>query len=211
MKLIITESQYKKLLSEDTNSDNKVINELKQKLSKGVDKFVSENKKYLDKSSNILDAYSLINKFKTYLISQTPTLLKQMKTGKGGDKFASDSYSELYKLIQEGLNSIGWAKRQFIKSMSPGKEELLKQMKPSVRVLPNGKKENVGPKINISVYFMVFKNILDAGFLVGWMDETKPYNNNLMMWSDSLNKWVDSHQKGIGDNINNLIINSIYK
>lgn len=85
MKLIITESQYNRILSEDINSDNKIINTLKEKINRGIDEFVSKNKTSLDKSSKILNVNSIVTQFKNYLISQTPSLLQQMKTGKGGD------------------------------------------------------------------------------------------------------------------------------
>ena len=195
MKYIITESQYKNLLSEDINSDNKVINELKKRINSKIEKFTSENKTNLDKSSKILDAYSIINQFKSYLINQAPTLLQQMKTGKGGDVFVNNAYSELYKIIQNTLNDLGWAKRQLIKTMSPKKDILLKQMKSK----------------DITNYIQTFKEILDAAFQIGWMDETKSYNNNLDKWSNSLYSWVDTNQNKIKENFVNLIVNSVYK
>lgn len=51
MKIILTESQYEKLLSENTNFDNKIINELKKVINNDIDNFVNKNKVYLQKSS----------------------------------------------------------------------------------------------------------------------------------------------------------------
>ena len=195
MKYIITESQYKKILSEDTNSDNKVIGVLKQSIIKDIDKFVSENKTSLDKSSKILDVNSIVSQFKNYLISQTPSLLQQMKTGKGGDTFVDTSYKGLYSIIQSSLNDIGWAKRNLIKTISPGKDELLNQMMSK----------------NIDEYFQTFKYLLDLPFKIGYMDEVQPYSNNLDKWSKDLERGVDSRRKKIKENFINLIINSIYK
>ena len=196
MKLIITESQYKKILSEDINSDNKVINALKEEINRGIDKFVSKNKTSLDKSSKILDTNSIINQFKNYLISQTtPSLLQQMKMGKGGDVFAETAYKGLYSIIQSNLNNIGWPKRQLIKGFSPGKDDLLNQMKVK----------------NIDEYFETFKQLLDLSFKIGTMDEGQPYFDNLEKWSRQLYNWVDSRRKSIKENFINLIINSIYK
>jgi hypothetical protein len=195
MRLIITESQYKKILSENINSDNKIINALKDAINKGIDKFVSENKTSLDKSSKILDANSIVIQFKNYLISQTPSLLQQMKTGKGGDVFAETAYKGLYSIIQSNLNNIGWAKRQLIKGLSPGKDDLLNQMKVK----------------NIDEYFQTFKQLLDLSFKIGTMNEVQPYSDNLDKWSNQLYNWVDSRRKSIKENFINLIINSIYK
>jgi hypothetical protein len=195
MKIILKESQYRRLLSEDVKSDNKVVNQIRVSISDKFDKFIKENKEYLDKSKNILDIYSVINQFKDYLIKQSPIILQQLKTGKGGDVFANETYSELYRIIQGSLNGLGWGKRQFIKTLAPGKDELLKQMKSQ----------------DISIYISTFKSMLDAGFLVGWMDETAPYNNNVHKWSGTLDKWVDTHQNSIKNNLINLIVNKLYK
>lgn len=195
MKIILRESQYSRLLSEDVKSDNKVVNQIRVSVSDKFDKFIKENKEYLDSTKIILDVYSVLNQFKDYLIKQTPIILQQLKTGKGGDVFANEAYSELYRIIQVSLNGLGWGKRQFVKTLAPGKDELLKQMKSQ----------------DISIYISTFKSMLDAGFLVGWMSETGPYNNNVNIWSNSLNKWVDSRKNSIKNNLINLIINKLYK
>ena len=195
MKIIITELQYKKIISEDTNSDNKVINTLKEKINSGIDGFVSKNKTNLNKSSKILDANSIISQFKNHLISQIPSLLQQMKTGKGGDVFAETAYKGLYSIIQSSLNNLGWSKRQLIKTMSPGKNELLGQMRNK----------------DIDEYFDTFKNLLDLSFKIGMMNEVQPYSDNLEKWSRELYRWVDTRRKTIKENFINLIVNSIYK
>jgi hypothetical protein len=194
-KIIITESQYLRLLSENTNLDNKLINNMKKATNKHIEDFVAENKTILQKSSNILDTNSIISQFKNYLISQMPSLLQQMKTGKGGDVFASNAYKSLYSIIQSNLNNIGWTKRQLVKTISPSKDELLNQMRSS----------------DVDEYFYEFKNLLDLSFMIGWMDEAKPYSDNFNKWSDGLYRWVDTHRKRIKENIINLIINTVYK
>ncbi len=194
-KIIITESQYLRLLSENANLDNKLINNMKKATNKHIDDFVAKNKVILQKSSNILDTNSIISQFKNYLIGQIPSLLQQMKTGKGGDVFATNAYKSLYSIIQSNLNNIGWAKKQLVKTISPSKDELLNQMRSS----------------DVDEYFYEFKNLLDLSFMIGWMDEAKPYSDNFDKWSDGLYRWVDTHRKRIKENIINLIINTIYK
>ena len=82
-----------------------------------IDDFVIENKAILQKSSNILDTNLIISQFRNYLIGQIPSLLQQMKTGKGGDVFATNAYKSLYSIIQSNLNNIGWAKKQLVKTI----------------------------------------------------------------------------------------------
>ena len=194
-KIIITESQYLRLLSENANLDNKLINNMKKATNENIDDFVAKNKAILQKSSNILDTNLIISQFRNYLIGQMPSLLQQMKTGKGGDVFATNAYKSLYSIIQSNLNNIGWTKRQLVKTISPSKDELLKQMRGS----------------DVDEYFRDFKGLLDFSFMIGWMDEAKPYSDNFDKWSDGLYRWVDTHRKRIKENIINLIINTIYK
>ena len=194
-KIIITESQYLRLLSENANLDNKLINNMKKATNENIDDFVAKNKVILQKSSNILDTNLIISQFRNYLIGQMPSLLQQMKTGKGGDVFATNAYKSLYSIIQSNLNNIGWTKRQLVKTISPSKDELLKQMRGS----------------DVDEYFRDFKGLLDFSFMIGWMDEAKPYSDNFDKWSDGLYRWVDTHRKRIKENIINLIINTIYK
>ena len=197
MEIIITEGQYKKILSENTSSDNKVINQIKKSINDDINRFVADNKVNLDKSSKILQPNEIINEFKNFLISQAPFALQGIKTGKGGDAFAETAYKKLYSIMQSNLNDIGWAKKQLIKTMAPNKDTLLKQMK----------------RKDVSKYFMTFKGLIDFAFEIGWMDEVKPYfdNNNLFKWSDGTTEWVDKRQEIIKDNFINLIVNTIYK
>ena len=197
MNIIITERQHKKILSENTSSDNKVINQIKKSINDDINRFVADNKVNLDKSSKILQPNEIINEFKNFLISQAPFALQGIKTGKGGDAFAETAYKKLYSIMQSNLNDIGWAKKQLIKTMAPNKDTLLKQMK----------------RKDVSKYFMAFKGLIDFAFEIGWMDEVKPYfdNNNLFKWSDGTTEWVDKRQEIIKDNFINLIVNTIYK
>ena len=197
MNIIITERQHKKILSENANSDNKIINELEKSINDSINKFVAENKVYLDKSSKIIQPTQIINEFKNFLISQLPSVLQGIKTGKGGDVFAETAYKKLYSIVQSNLNDVGWAKKQLVKAMIPKKDKLLNQMKQK----------------NIDNYFWTFKGLMDLGFKVGWMNELRPYvnNSNLFKWSEGAIGWVDNREKIIKDNFINLIVNSIYQ
>jgi len=197
MKYILTESQYKKILSENTSSDNKVINELRKSINDDINRFVADNKVYLDKSSKILNANQIITQFKNYLISQAPFVLQEIKTGKGGDAFAETAYKKLYSIVQSNLNDVGWVKKRLVKTMVPNKEKLLNQMK----------------RKDLDKYFWTFKGLIDFAFNVGTMDELKPYrdNDNLYKWSEGAIGWVDNREKIIKDNFINLIVNSIYQ
>jgi hypothetical protein len=195
MKIILTESQYNRILFENTNSDNKIIDELRKAINADINRFVTDNKVHLDKSSKILNANQIITQFKNYLMSQTPSLLQQMKMGKGGDVFAETAYKGLYSIIQSNLNDVGWAKKQLVKTIAPNKEKLLNQMMSK----------------DVDNYFETFKRLLDLSFKIGWMDEVQPYSDNLEKWSRELYGWVDNRHKVIKDNFINLIVNSIYK
>ena len=195
MKYILTESEYKKILSENTNSDNKIIDQLKKSINDDINRFVADNKVYLDKSSKIIKPTQIINEFKNFLISQVPFALQGIKTGKGGDVFVETAYKRLYSIIQSNLNDVGWAKKQLVKTMAPNKDKLLNQMK----------------RTDVDEYFWAFKGLIDLAFSIGWMDETEPYEDNLHKWSVAARDWVDNRKKIIKDNFINLIVNSIYQ
>ena len=180
MKLIITESQYKKILSEDINSDNKIINALKEKINRGIDEFVSKNKTSLDKSSKILDANSIVSQFKNYLISQTPSLLQQMKTGKGGDVFVQNTLNKLLSLVESELKKIGWLKKKSIQALSPSKEELKKTLEGSSE---------------FDNYFQMFVDLVDFPFVISMMDEVQPYLTKINNFDDQKNEWLKKNRK----------------
>ena len=102
--------------------------ELKKEIEKNFVKLKQEYKEYLDKSKKVIDPYKIIDKFKDYLISRIPDIMPQLKTGKGGAKFAYDCYVYIKNLVQEEIKNIGVIKRNAIKLMAGGKESLRKEM-----------------------------------------------------------------------------------
>ena len=168
--------------------------ELKKEIEENFVKIKQEYKEYLDKSKKVIDPYKIIDKFKDYLISRIPDIMSQLKTGKGGAKFAYDCFIFIKNLVQEEIKNRGIIKRNAVKLLAGGKEALRKEM--------NEK--------DISDYVSLFSNLIDFSFMIGWMDEMKKYEDNLLMWGKENYDWVSKNQKTIKNDIINTIVNNLY-
>jgi arginine utilization protein RocB len=75
-----------------------------------------------------------------------------------------------------------------------GKESLIKEM--------NEK--------DINEYIFLFQNLIDFSFMIGWMDETQKYLDNMGVWGKDNHNWVNRNQKIIKTDIINTIVNNLY-
>jgi hypothetical protein len=96
-------------------------------------------------------------------------------------------------LVQEEIKNMGMLKRGSIRLMI-NKESLKKEMSEK----------------DISDYLQIFYGTVDFAFLIGWMDEVKSYEDNLLKWEKENSDWVAKNQKGIKTDIINTIINNLY-
>jgi hypothetical protein len=168
--------------------------QLKKRIEEKFDKVKKDYKKFLDQSTKFINPYKIIDKFKDYLISKIPDILPQLKTGKGGAKFAYDCFIFVKNLIQEEIKNMGIVQRNAIKLLSGNKESVKKEM--------NEK--------DISEYVYLFSDLVDFVFMIGWMDEMMKYEDNLLMWKKENNDWVSKNQKTIKNDIINTIVNNLY-
>ena len=168
--------------------------QLKKEIEENFVEIKKEYKEYLDKSKKVIDPYKIIDKFKEYLISRIPDIIPQLKTGKGGAKFAYDCFIFVKNLVQEEIKNMGFVKRNAVKLLAGNKESLKKEM--------NEK--------DVSDYVSLFSDLIDFSFMIGWMDEMKKYEDNLLMWGEDNNKWVSKNQTTIKTDIINTIVNNLY-
>jgi hypothetical protein len=168
--------------------------QIKKEIEDNFIEIKQKYKEYLDKSKKIIDPYKIIDKFKEYLISKIPDILPQLKIGKGGEKFAYDCFLFIKNLIQEEIKSMGFIKKNTVKLLAGGKESLRKEM--------NEK--------DISEYIFLFQNLIDFSFMIGWMDETQKYLDNMGVWGKDNYNWVNRNQKIIKTDIINTIVNNLY-
>ena len=182
----------KRVLSEGANPSVEL--QIKKSLERQFTDIKGKYKPYLDQSKNIIDPYKIIDKFKNYLISRTPDVVNQLKTGTGGAKFAYDSYLFVKNLVQEEMNNMGTFKKGSIKLLVKDKEFLRNKMNQE----------------DISDYVSLFSEIVDFGFKIGWMDEMKKYEDNILKWGGDNNDWVHKNQKFIKSQIINTIISGLY-
>lgn len=168
--------------------------QLKKEIEENFVKLKQEYKVYLDKSKKVIDPYKIIDKFKEYLISKIPDIMPQLKTGKGGAKFAYDCFIFIKNLVQEEIKSMGVIKRNAVKLMAGGKESLRKEM--------NEK--------DISDYISLFTYLIDFSFMIGAMDEMQKYVDNMGDWGKDNYKWVIKNQNAIKTDIVNTIVNNLY-
>ena len=167
--------------------------ELKKRIEENFADIKQKYKQYLDQSKKVIDPYKVIDKFKDYLISRIPDIMPQLKTGKGGAKFAYDCFIFVKNLVQEEIKNMGMLKRGSIRLMI-NKESLKKEMSEK----------------DISDYLQIFDGTVDFAFLIGWMDEVKSYEDNLLKWEKENSDWVINNQKTIKTDIINTIINNLY-
>jgi hypothetical protein len=168
--------------------------QIKNSLERHFNDIKGKYKQYLDQSKNIIDPYKIIDKFKNYLVSRTPDVINQLKTGTGGAKFAYDSYLFVKNLVQEEMNNMGTFKKGSIKLLVKDKEFLRNKMNQE----------------DISDFISLFSEIVDFGFMVGWMDEMKKYEDNTLKWEKENYDWVNKNQKFIKSQIINTIISGLY-
>jgi hypothetical protein len=168
--------------------------ELKKEIEENFVKLKQEYKEYLDKSKKVIDPYKIIDKFKYYLISRIPDILPQLKSGKGGTKFAYDCFIFIKNLVQEEIRNMGVIKRNAIKLLAGNKESLKKEM--------NEK--------DISDYIYIFNNLIDFSFMLGVNDEMEKYIDNMGDWGKDNYKWVIKNQNAIKTDIINTIVNNLY-
>ena len=102
--------------------------QLKNQIEKDFVKIKQDYKKFLDQSKKVIDPYKIIDKSKDYLISRIPDILPQLKSGKGGAKFAYDCFIFVKNLVQEEIKNMGIIKRNAVKLLAGNKESLKKEM-----------------------------------------------------------------------------------
>jgi hypothetical protein len=168
--------------------------ELKVSIEKSIIKVKNDYKEYLDESKKIINPYTIIDKFKDYLISRIPDVINQLKTGQGGAKFAYDCYIFIKNLITNEIKDIGMMKKVAIKVSAGNKEDAKKEM----------------TQKDVSEYTQIFNNIVDFAFAIGWMDEMKKYEDNVLKWEKENNDWIDKNGHTIRIDIINTIINNLY-
>ena len=186
----------RRVLIEETGAlgDSKVIAELNKHI---VDE-INDVKSKLPKPTldiKIIDTNAVINGTAIYLKSTVPTTLQAMKSGKGGDVFVQNTLNKLLTLVESELKKIGWLKKKSIQALSPSKEELKKTLEGSSE---------------FDNYFQMFVDLVDFPFVIGMMDEVRPYLNKVNSFDDQKNEWLDKNRKIIKNLIIDKILNFIY-
>lgn len=168
--------------------------QLKKEIEENFVNLKQKYKVYLDKSKKVIDPYKIIDKFKEYLISKIHEIIPQLKTGKGGAKFAYDCFIFVKNLVQEEIKNMGGIKRNAVKLLSGGKESLRKEMNEKY----------------VSDYINLFSSLVDFSFMIGWMDEMEKYADNMVNWGVDNYKWIGKNQSTIKTDIVNTIVNNLY-
>ena len=192
----------RKVLREESGAlgDAKVI----EKINNHIVDEINEFKSKLPKSTidiKIIDTTAVINNATVYLKSKIPTTLQDMKSGKGGGVFVHDILTKLLTLVESELkkgfpdNLIGWGKKKSIRLLSPSKEKLKKILEESDE---------------FDNYFQMFVDLVDFPFVIGMMDEVKPYLNKINAFDNQKNEYLKNNYKAIKDGIINKVINFIY-
>jgi len=184
--------QMMRVVNEETksvNTDAKVI----AQLNKWIDEHIAKAKSKLPTLKiNVIDPNIIIDKVGTYLKSTIPTTLQNIKLGKGGDTFVYNVYTHIIPMIDSEINEIGWMKKKTIQALAPSKEELKKMLEQSEA---------------FDDYLEMFNDTVDFSFGIGWMNEVKPYENNILKFTKQKDAWLDKNKLII----KNIIINKILK
>lgn len=199
----LKEQSQPKILSKNTKEKRLPINpyakvdtatQLKKEIEENFVELKKEYKEYLDDSKKVIDPYKIIDKFKEYLISKIPEIIPQLKTGKGGAKFAYDCFIFVKNLVQEEIKSMGFIKRNTVKLLAGGKESLRKQM--------NEK--------DIREYISLFMSLVDFYSMIRYVGEMQTYAVEMYNWGKDNINWVRKNQSTIKTDIVNTIVNNLY-
>jgi hypothetical protein len=166
---------------------------LKKSIEKDFSKIKSEYKPFLDNANKIIDPYILIDKFKNYLLSRIPEVLTQLKTGKGGAKFAYECFLFIKSIIDLEMKNINSAKKFALRNLGGGKDKIKSEMITK----------------DIDNYLQMFSDVINFSFTVGWMDEMKKYEDNLLKWDKECTDWVWKNGKSIKTDVTNTIVNNL--
>jgi hypothetical protein len=167
--------------------------ELKSRIERDFREIKTKYKTFLDNADKIIDPYILIDKFKNYLISRIPEVLNQLKTGKGGAKFAYECFLFVKSLIESEMKNINSAKKFALRKLGGGKEKIKAEMMSK----------------DIDDYLQMFSSVINFSFTIGWMDEMKKYEDNLLKWDEECYDWVWKNSKSIKTDIVNTIVNNL--
>ena len=185
---------FKEWLSEAAQSDDQIKAELIKHINKKISAMESKNAKAISDASKIVDVKSIIEESKKWLIKSVPTVMTGLKSGNGGDAFAAGFVAYVTVLIKKELDSVGFLKRNTAKLLAPNKATYLSKAK----------------QFNATPFIGGLKECLDLGMAVGWMEGTKPYENQLWKWSNSVGTWIDKNEKLIKEKFANTFSDFLY-
>jgi hypothetical protein len=168
-------------------------NELERIIKSDFSQIKTKYKSFLDNADKIIDPFFLIDKFQNYLISRIPEVLNQLKSGQGGPKFAYECFLFIKSLIDVEMKKIGSAKKFALKSLGGGKDKIKSEMMAK----------------DIDEYLQMFSEVINFSFSIGWMDEMKKYEDNLLKWDKECTDWVWKNGKTIKNDIINTIVNNL--
>ena len=181
-------------LLESLQADAQVKAELIKRINSDIAGLRTNYAKAISDASKIIDVNSIIEQARLYLIQQVPTIILGLKSGRGGDAFASGFVGWMNSLIKRELGSISWLKKSGAKLLAPDKASFLAR----------------AGEFDASPFIEALNNILDMGMTVGWMDATKPYEDQLWAWSKGSSDWIVKNSGAIKTSMVNLFSNFLY-
>jgi hypothetical protein len=181
---------------ESMEDDRLVKEKMITYINKNINKLTTEHKENIKDASKLIDVSRIIQQVKEWLIRSLPLQLSNIKSGVGGNKFASDFLIFIKGLIKKEIDSIGTFKKTGIKLLAPSKENY----KSTAKDFKSGQ------------YFDTLLNILDLGFAIGSMSQMKKYEDQVLKWSKGVTDELGAKdkRKKIKDDVIQIFYNFLY-
>jgi hypothetical protein len=181
-------------LFESLQEDSQVKLQLVNVINRDINGLKTKNAKAIADASKIIDVNAIIDKARLYLINQVPTVMLGLKSGRGGDVFTSGFVGYITSIIKSELESVNFIKKSAAKVLAPDKAAFLAR----------------AGEFDEWPFISTLDSLLDMGMSVGWMEATKPYENQLWNWSKGSSNWLNKNAKKIKTDLVTLFSNFLY-
>lgn len=121
MKYIITEQQFKTIISEQNNIDTNAINLINKANSFFVPSFKRDYSSQYESAKKHIDIDNILNEVLSYINSMSGTIWSDIKTGKSPNEFINSIIQKLNTIALNEYRDVNFAKKFLIKKAAKSK------------------------------------------------------------------------------------------
>jgi hypothetical protein len=206
MKYIITESQLKTIISEQSNLDTNAISLINKANSFFIPSFKKDYQSQYEAAKKHIDIDSILNEILSYINSMSETIWSDIKTGKSPNGFINSIIQKLNSIALDEYRNINFAKKFLIKKTAKSKFKTKDEFA-NYLIDPPGKSFGYGSYGYIigSIFTRIKNWLLDD--LKGVDNVTKQKINN---YYNKANSYINSVYKPTYAKLINTVATDIY-